>query len=97
MKSNKVIVAEIREHIKLFDLFEHVYLFGSVLDSSAIYNDIDILTIYKEYSGKIEKQLKVIADELGKVCGSFIDLTALSIEEEKDITLALIVSRKIMD
>lgn len=86
IKSNKVIVAQIREHIELFDFSEHVYLFGSALNSSTAYNDIDILIIYKEYSSEIGKKLKVIVDELGKECGSVIDLTVLSVEEEKDIS-----------
>lgn len=85
IKSNKMIVAQIREHIELFDSFEQVYLFGSALNFSTTYNDIDILIIYKEYSSEIGKQLKAIAEELGKACGAFIDLTALSVEEEKDI------------
>lgn len=80
-----MIATQIREHIELFDSFEQVYLFGSALNFSTTYNDIDILIIYKEYSSEIGKQLKVIAEELGKACGSFIDLTALSVEEEKDI------------
>ena len=84
-KSNKMIVKKIRERMELFESFEQVYLFGSVLNFSTTYNDIDILIIYKEYSSEIGEQFKIIAEELGKACGSFIDLTALSVEEEKDV------------
>ena len=82
--SNKDIPELIREHMALFDPFEYVYLFGSVLDPSATFNDIDILAIYKEYSSKISDDLRVIVDELEKACGWAVDLTALSIEEEKE-------------
>lgn len=75
----------IKGQIALFDSFESVYLFGSVLDPKAIANDIDILAIYKEYSDKIGSDVKTIPDELEKVSGWPIDLTALSVEEEKDI------------
>ena len=68
----------------LFDSFEHVYLFGSALDSSATLNDIDILAVYTEYSSKIGNDLRLIVDKLGKVCGWPIDLTALSVEEERE-------------
>ena len=74
----------IREHIALFDSFEHVYLFGSALNPDVIYNDIDILTIYTEYSSKIGNNLKLISDKLEKASGVFVDLTVLSVEEEKD-------------
>ena len=48
------------------------------------YNDIDILDIYTEYTGKINNDLKLISDELGKASEVLIDLTALSIDEEKN-------------
>ena len=85
-KLSKNIPELVREHIELFDSFDHVYIFGSALDNSAFYNDIVILVIYTEYSGKIDNDLKLISDELGKASGVLIDLTALSIDEEKDTT-----------
>ena len=84
-KSSNDIPKLIKEHISLFDSFEYVYLFGSSLDPNMTHNDIDILTIYAKYSSKIGYDLKRISDELGKATGLYIDLTALSIEEEKDI------------
>lgn len=83
-KLSKDIPELIKKHIALFHSFDHVYLFGSTLDSSMLHNDIDILIIYKEYSKEINNDLKLISDELGKASGMFIDLTALSIEEEID-------------
>lgn len=83
--SNKDVSELIKEHISLFDLFECVYLFGSSLDANIIYNDIDILTIYASYSSEIACKLNRISIELEKATGAHIDLTALSIEEERDI------------
>lgn len=82
--SNKNIPELIKEYIALFDSFDHVYLFGSALNLSDSYNDIDILTIYTGYSIEIGNGLRLISEELGKASGMLIDLTALSIEEERE-------------
>lgn len=82
--SNKNIPELIRQHITLFNSFEHVYLFGSALDPGIIPNDIDILVIYTDYSNKIGDDLRLISDKLGLASGVRIDLTALSVEEEID-------------
>lgn len=74
----------IREHIVLFHSFEYVYLFGSVLKSEKVYNDIDILAVYIKYSNRINNDILTISDELEKVSGFPVDLTVLSVEEEKD-------------
>lgn len=84
MKLNRNIPKLIKKHIELFDSFEQVYIFGSSLLNAAFYNDIDILVIYAKYSSKINNDLKLISNKLEEVSGVFIDLTALSIEEEKD-------------
>ncbi|QAT43641.1 hypothetical protein [Aminipila luticellarii] len=55
------------------------------LHPSIAHNDIDILIIYGKYSDEIENTLQVISDELEKASGLLVDLTALSIEEERDI------------
>ena len=81
---NKNISKLIKEHMDLFHSFDHVYLFGSALDPSAPPNDIDILIIYTKYSEMLSNDLKLISDELEKASGIQVDLTALSIEEEKD-------------
>lgn len=86
MKSSELAVVKIRNYIEFFDCFEHVYLFGSVLNSSMIYNDIDILIIYREYSSELVKQLKVIVHQLEQEFETFIDLTVLSVEEEREIS-----------
>lgn len=78
------ICESIRKHIKLFDLFENVYLFGSILDITKFPNDIDILLIYHKYSSEIVTNLSSIRSTLERIIGMPIDLTALSIEEEID-------------
>lgn len=84
MNLNNSIPELIRMYMPLFVSFKHVYLFGSVLNSDLPHNDIDILVIYTEYSSKIGNDLRLISDELAKASELPIDLTALSVEEEKD-------------
>lgn len=83
-KSNNRILEMIREHMPLFISFEHVYLFGSVLNPSILHNDIDILVVYTKYSEEISNELELICTKLEKVCGLPIDITALSTEEAID-------------
>ena len=85
MRSKNSILGLIKEHVALFDPFKYVYLFGSVIDPNIAHNDIDILIIYAKYSDEIENTLQAISDELEKASGLLVDLTALSIEEERDI------------
>lgn len=85
MRLKNSILGLIKEHVALFDPFKHVYLFGSVIDPNIAHNDIDILIIYAKYSDKIGSSLQVISDELEKASGMLVDLTVLSIEEERDI------------
>lgn len=84
-KSSRFVIGKIESSLELFECFEHVYLFGSVLALDDGYNDIDILLIYKKYSAEIEQQWKKIERELRKECGTTIDLTVLSLEEEKNV------------
>lgn len=84
MNLNNNIPELIRMYMPLFVSFKYVYLFGSALNSDIPHNDIDILVIYTEYSSKISNDLRAISDALAKVCELPIDLTALSVEEEKD-------------
>lgn len=78
------ICESIRKHMELFDLFENVYLFGSILDITKFPNDIDILLIYSKYSSEIVNYLSFIRSALERISGMPIDLTVLSIEEEID-------------
>ena len=76
----------VSEHIDLFDSFENVYLFGSILKPEMVLNDVDILAIYLNYSNRINNDILMILDELEKASGLPVDLTVLSVEEEKDTT-----------
>lgn len=79
-KENKV-VEIIQRNMDLFELFESIYLFGSVLNKSAIPNDIDILLVY---TGNIMEVLKCISDIrtiFEKEIGLPVDLTILSSRE----------------
>lgn len=73
-----------RKHITPFDSFKHVFLFGSTLEPNTINNDIDILIIYTEYSNEFCNDLMRFSNELGKESGMFVDITSLSVEEEKE-------------
>lgn len=84
INSENDVVKMIEKNLSLFDSFEQVYLFGSSLRSTIDNNDIDILVIYSEYSKQISSDLRIIAKKLGRESGRFIDLTALSEEEEKE-------------
>ena len=75
----------VSEHIDLFDSFENVYLFGSILDDSKFSNDIDLLLIYSSYSNRILDDLNQISSVLETMYRLPVDFTVLSIEEEKDI------------
>ena len=81
---NNDIVILIRENIALFNLFDGVYLFGSVLDGTKIPNDVDVLLIYSEYSDVIIEETKQISYLLEGLTGLAVDLTVLSTEEERD-------------
>lgn len=81
---NNDIIERVRKHITLFDSFKHVFLFGSALELNKINNDIDILIIYTEYSSKFGNDLILFTNELEKELGMFVDITSLSVEEEKE-------------
>lgn len=74
----------IERNIPLFESFNNIYLFGSILDDDAVPNDIDILLIYSEYCHKIEQDSNIISSVLEKEIGFPVDLTILSTSEEKE-------------
>ncbi len=82
---NNDIIEQVKKHILPFDSFKQVFLFGSALKPNMINNDIDILIIYAEYSNEFGNDLILFSNELEKESGIFIDITSLSIEEEKEI------------
>lgn len=74
----------INQNIELFNSFTNIYLFGSILNIEKIPNDIDILLIYPEYSNIIINDLNIIYSVFVNQSGLPIDLTVLSVEEEKN-------------
>lgn len=74
----------INQHIKLFNSFNNIYLFGSILNIKKAPNDIDMLLIYSEYSNILINDLKIIRSVFAILSELPIDLTVLSVEEEKD-------------
>ena len=81
---NNYIVELIKNNITLFELFDRVYLFGSVLEDDKEPNDVDILLIYNQYTTKITEEISRVLISLENLLGIPIDLTVLSVEEEKD-------------
>lgn len=75
----------IRQNINLFELFNNVFLFGSVLYSGKNHHDIDILLIYSVYSEQLLKNVNCIYNTLNNTSKLPVDLTVLSVVEEKEL------------
>ncbi len=66
---NNYIVELIQNNIALFEQFDRVYLFGSVLDDHKEPNDVDILLIYNQYTTKITEEISRVFKFFGKLIG----------------------------
>lgn len=88
MLTNKSIRDNIRNIISLntstFRHFNEIYIFGSILNDESSPNDIDILLIYNEFSDELIIFLKDAFTIFNHYCELFVDVTALSIEEENE-------------
>ena len=73
-----------KQNIMLFNSFESVYLFGSILGNKKSPNDIDLLLIYTEFSSKVSNELDIINAVFNNLDELAIDITVLSVEEEKE-------------
>ena len=71
----------ILQHKKIFHFFNEVYLFGSAINDSRYFNDIDLLLIYTKYSHRIMIEKKILSKYLEKLFKINIDITILSKEE----------------
>lgn len=69
---------------KLFSSFNNVYLFGSILTIEKNPNDIDVLLIYKKFSKTLITDLDNICSVFNEINRLTVDLTVLSVEEEKE-------------
>lgn len=84
LKTNKDIIQFVKKNMVLFRCFKNVFLFGSIIDEESFPNDIDILLVYVTYIDEIKDEIKNISSVLEQVCGLSVDLTVLSVDEEKD-------------
>lgn len=83
-KISDKILGFIKEQKQLFESFDAVYLFGSVLDRDKYPRDIDLLLVYSEYSNKIINDLDLICYVLEEIFKIPIDLTVLDCAELTD-------------
>ena len=81
---NKVIKL-IRCNLAFLSAIKQIYIFGSVLDSNRIPNDIDILLIYDEYTDDVKHASKHIKNVLESEFDILVDLVLLSTQEEKEV------------
>lgn len=82
---HRYLIETVRKYIPLLCEVEAVYLFGSVLDVDKTPNDIDILIIYLEYKNVMHQYVKEFAAKVESTSGLKVDLTMLSVEEEKEV------------
>ena len=84
MSSKNNVVTLIQSNITLFEKFDKVYLFGSVLDDNKFPDDVDILLIYDEGADEIIDDINSVIISLQNLLDISVDLTVLSAEEEQD-------------
>ncbi|MEM5663011.1 nucleotidyltransferase domain-containing protein [Bacillus cereus group sp. N24] len=78
------VIQKIIYHIELFESFENVYLFGSIINEKRNPNDIDLLLIYKDFSSRLLIDLDKISTIFNQLYGFSFDLTVLSEHEEDE-------------
>ncbi|MBM7584986.1 putative nucleotidyltransferase [Bacillus pakistanensis] len=78
------VIQKIIYHIELFESFESVYLFGSIINEKRTPNDIDLLLIYKDFSSRLLIDLDKISTIFDQLYGFSFDLTILSEHEEDE-------------
>lgn len=75
----------ILHHIELFDSFDNVYLFGSLVKDANEPEDVDLLLLYNEYSNKILFKIDKICTVFMELYQLTFDITVLSKNEEAEI------------
>ncbi|AIZ62108.1 nucleotidyltransferase [Bacillus sp. WP8] len=78
------VIQKILQHIELFELFNSVYLFGSILNENRSPNDIDLLLVYKDFSNQLLIDLDKIVTFFDHSYELSFDLTVLSEHEEEE-------------
>lgn len=84
LNTKNSIIQAILYHIELFESFENVFLFGSVINENRSPNDIDLLLIYKSFSSRILINLDKIRTTFDQLYGFAFDITVLSENEEEE-------------
>ena len=82
---HKLEIVRLLEKTDLLNLFDSAYVFGSIVKCEGIPHDIDILLIYSIFSCDIHNQIDEIAKYIEERMLYPVDITALSIEEEKEV------------
>ena len=82
---HNTVIESIRRNLDSLSAIKHLYVFGSVLESNSIPNDIDILLIYDEYTDDVKRASKHIKNVLEFEFDIPVDLVLLSTQEEKDV------------
>ena len=72
--------------MNLFYAFDKVYVFGSILEKDKDSADIDILLLYSAFSSDVLRNISKIMYCLEQETSYQIDITALSLEEEKEVS-----------
>ena len=79
------VIEVIRRNLHSLSAIKHLYVFGSVLESNSIPNDIDILLIYDEYTDAVKDSSNRLKNILETEFELPVDLTVLSDNEEKEV------------
>lgn len=84
LKIKDSVIQKIIYHIEMFQSFENIYIFGSILNEKKKPNDIDLLLIYKDFSSSILIDLRKIRNTFKQLYGFYFDLTVLSENEAEE-------------
>lgn len=84
LTSLEVIDKIYKHNIEIFDDFEAVYVFGSILDVQKSPNDLDLLLVYSNYSDDSLRKMKLIRRMFETQIGLLVDLTVLSEREKQE-------------
>lgn len=70
---------------KMFDCFDDIYVFGSILNCECAPNDLDVLLVYSVFQNVIISKLEQIRFLFRDEMGLIVDLVVLSKEELKEV------------
>ena len=82
--SKSLVVQLILDNIKLFESFENVYLFGSLVKQGKKPEDVDLLLVYKHYLADLLLDIDKLCTVFDEKYQISLDLTILSAKEVKE-------------